>query len=160
MIPFDISAALNSGRGFFQSPWCYFHLFIAIDSNSIVPMQPGEVMFRLTLTTSIIPLVPSFALSPIHSSNQILISKEHIYSPLKLPLDVMRKKAWSLKATFVLELLPVQLMCTAPWFPSCQLYLCCRLTEAGAAFALHIFMQQLRQRALVHYSGSYSASKL
>lgn len=93
MIPFDISAALKSGRGFFQSPWCYFHFFIAIDSNSTVPTQPGEGTFRLTLTASIIPPVPSFALSPICSSNQILIPKEYIYSPLKLPLDVMPKKA-------------------------------------------------------------------
>jgi len=70
------------------------------------------------------------------------------------------KKLEAIEATFVLELVPMQLMSAAPWLPSCQLCLCRKLTEAGAAFVLCIFMQPLRQRALVHYSGSYSASKL
>jgi len=95
MISCDISAALNNGRGFFQSPWCYFHLFTAINSNSTVPTRPGKVMFRLTPTTSIIPPVPSFALSPIHSLSQLLISRGYIYFPLRLPLDAVPKKAWS-----------------------------------------------------------------
>lgn len=52
----------------------------------------------------------------------------------------------------------MQLMCRAPWFPCVPR--AGLLIEAGAVFVLHVFMQQLRQRALVHYSSSYSASKL
>lgn len=51
---------------FFQGPWCDFHLFIAIDSNSTVPTRPGKVTFRLTLIASIIPAVPSFDLSLLY----------------------------------------------------------------------------------------------
>lgn len=61
--------------------------FIGINSTSTVPTQSDEVTFRRTLTTSIIPLVLSFALFPIYNSNRILISKEYIYSLLKLALD-------------------------------------------------------------------------
>lgn len=65
----------------------FFHIYIGINDTSMVPTQPDELTFRWTLTTSIIPLVLCFALFPIYNSNQILISKEYIYSLLKLALD-------------------------------------------------------------------------